>query len=178
MVELPLPVIDEIMLQYLLSGRSIRIDNCQERQGNSTEWENDIEEFLKGLSYGPFERGQNPDFGFPYNMDIKTIRSDRKAKTFSISAATAEQAESGILPYRTVVLVWRYDEDFKRGFPEDAVIIPNDTRTVLSNWSYGIQIKTGISDSLLQERGLLSRAVNGITETTDATVAKSANAPG
>lgn len=164
MIELPLSDIDSIMLQYIRSGRSVHIENCHERQGNSAEWENDIEDFLRGSFNSPFTRGQNPDFGFPYNLDVKTIRSDRAVKTFSVSAATAEQAESGILPYRTVVLIWRYDEDFQRGFPEDAVIIPKDTRSVLTNWSYGIQIKTGVSESLIREQGLLARLGGGITE--------------
>jgi len=157
-MELTLEKIRTLILEYLQSKRSIPIKNPQERQGNSKLWEKDLEEFCRAKDF-QFERSDDsaPDFGEPLNFDVKTIRVDRTTKTFTVAPLTERQAETGVLPYRMVILVWRYDEKTRRGFPMDAIVVPKEAKTVLTNWSYkGIQVKSGISDGLIRERGLLA----------------------
>lgn len=142
--------------QYINSGRSIPIKDAQDRQVNSKNWEKDIESFFVQLGYG-FARNDSecPDFTSPLNFDIKSIRSDRGTKTFSIGGLTPEQYATGTLPYRIAILVWKYEDG--RGRPVDAIIVPQDARTVLTNWSAtGIQVKSGISASLLRTHGVMS----------------------
>jgi hypothetical protein len=157
-MEIDLNEIRRLLLEYFESGRSIPIENEQERQGNSKLWEKDLCEFLHAKGY-KFDRhdSKTPDFGDPFNLDVKTLRFDRTTKTFSVAPLTAEQALTGVLPYRMVVLLWKYDPKTGRGHPVDAVLIPKEARTILTNWSYkGIQVKSGISEKLIREKGLLA----------------------
>lgn len=157
-MEIAIEEVMDIILRYLESSRSIAIKNPQERQGNSKLWEKDIAEFCRSLGY-QFERHDNktPDYGDPLNFDVKTVRVDRAAKTFTVAPLTEVEARTGVLPYRIVILIWRYDESRKRGYPLDAIVVPRETKTVLTNWSYkGIQVKSGVSDSLIREKGVLS----------------------
>ena len=56
-----------------------------------------------------------------------------------------------------VVLLSKYDQKTGRCHPVDAVLIPKEARTILTNWSYkGIQVKSGISEKLIREKGLLA----------------------
>ncbi|TAH51161.1 MAG: hypothetical protein EYC68_11525 [Chloroflexota bacterium] len=156
-MEIELKELTELVADYLQAARSIPIQNPQERQGNSKLWEKDLENYFRGRGFD-FIRNDNasPDFGEPLNVDIKTVRFDRTAKTFSVAPLTIDQAVSGVLPYRMIVLVWRYDGDTQRGYPVDALVVPKEAKTVLTNWSFkGIQVKSGVSESLLRERGIL-----------------------
>ena len=144
-------------LSYLLAAVQ-RAYIILQRQGNSKLWEKDIEKFFKGKGY-VFTRSDNdvPDFSTPLNFDVKTIRADRTTKTFTVAPLTPEQADTGILPYRMVVLVWQYDDKKSSGIPLDAVIVPKEARTVLTNWSFkGIQVKSGISAGLVKQKGILA----------------------
>jgi hypothetical protein len=157
-MEISLNEIRGLLLDYFESGRSIPIENEQERQGNSKLWEKDLCDFLHAKGY-KFERhdSKTPDFGDPFNLDVKTLRFDRTTKTFSVAPLTAEQALTGVLPYRMVVLLWKYDSKTGRGHPVDAVLVPKEAKSVLTNWSYkGIQVKSGVSDKLIREKGLLA----------------------
>src|SRR5260370_12691989 len=108
-MEISLNEIRDLLLEYFESGRSIPIENEQERQGNSKLWEKDLCEFLRGKDY-EFERhdSETPDFGDPFNLDVKTLRVDRTTKTFSVAPPTEEQASTGGLPSRIVVLLLQY----------------------------------------------------------------------
>lgn len=89
-------------------------------------------------------------------MDVKTVRFDRTAKTFSVAPLSIDEAVSGVLPYRMIVLVWKYDMDSQRGYPVDALVVPKEAKTVLTNWSFkGIQVKSGVSETLIRQRGVL-----------------------
>ena len=157
-MEISLDEIRSLLLDYFDAGRSISVENEQERQGNSKLWEKDLSEFLRGKGY-KFDRhdSKSPDFGDPFNLDVKTLRLDRTTKTFSVAPLTAEQALTGVLPYRMVVLLWKYDSTTRRGHPVDAVLVPKEARSVLTNWSYkGIQVKSGVSEKLIREKGILS----------------------
>lgn len=157
-MEINLGKIRSLLLEYFEAGRSIPIENAQERQGNSKLWEKDLCEFLHGKGY-VFERhdSKTPDFGDPFNLDVKTLRFDRTTKTFSVAPLTVKQALTGVLPYRMVILLWKYDERSKRGHPVDAVLVPKEAKSVLTNWSYkGIQVKSGVSEKLIREKGLLA----------------------
>jgi hypothetical protein len=56
-----------------------------------------------------------------------------------------------------VILIWKYDNESGRGYPVDAIIVPNEARSVLTNWSYkGIQVKSGISEKMIREKGVLA----------------------
>ena len=157
-MEINLETIRSLLLDYFEAGRSIPIENAQERQGNSKLWEKDLYEFLQGKGY-KFERSdsETPDFGDPFNLDVKTLRFDRTTKTFSVAPLTAKQALTGVLPYRMVILLWKYDQKSKRGYPVDAVLVPKEAKSVLTNWSYkGIQVKSGVSEKLIREKGLLA----------------------
>ena len=102
---------------------------------------------------------QSPDFEDPLNFDLKTVRSDRSTLTFTIAPLTERQAKTGKLPYRMVVLIWEYNFTGRYGEAVNAIVIPKKARAVLTNWSYkGIQVKSGISNELIKEKGLLSRS--------------------
>ncbi len=157
-MELNLNEIRDLLLEYFDAGRSIPIENTQERQGNSKLWEKDLYDFFRAKGY-EFERydSKTPDFGDPFNLDVKTLRFDRSTKTFSVAPLTPQEALTGVLPYRMVVLLWRYDSDTGRGHPVGAVLVPKEAKTVLTNWSYkGIQVKSGVSETLIREKGLLA----------------------
>lgn len=156
-MELPLEQIEEIVIQYLNSGRSIQVYNPQERQGNSKAWEKDFAEFCQSQGY-KFKRNDNiaPDYGAPLNLDLKTVRIDRTAKTFTVAPLTEREARTGVLTYRIVVLIWRYESDTGRGSPVDAIVVPKEAKSVLTNWSYkGIQVKSGVSEKMIREKGVL-----------------------
>ena len=56
-----------------------------------------------------------------------------------------------------VILIWKYDVQTGRGYAVDAVLVPKEAKTVLTNWSYkGIQVKSGVSEKLIREKGLLA----------------------
>jgi hypothetical protein len=157
-MEISIEDIAAAVLTYIDSGRSIVITDPQERQGNSKRWEKDFCEYLHSKGYS-FDRRDDeaPDFGPPMNLEVKTLRFDRPVKTFSIAPLTAEEAATGILPYRILILIWKYDSATSRGLPVDAVLVPHEAKTVLTNWSYkGIQVKSGISDRVIREKGLLA----------------------
>lgn len=157
-MEIDLNKLADLLFDYIQAARSIPIENPQERQGNSKLWEKDLEKFFRerGLEFTRNDN-QSPDFGDPLNLDVKAIRFDRSTKTFSVGALTLEEALSGILPYRIVVLVWKYDPNVQMGYPVDAVIVPKKAKTVLTNWSFtGIQVKSGVSESLIRQHGVLS----------------------
>ena len=158
--EIPLEKLENLILEYLLAKRTIEIENPQERQGNSKLWEKDLEEFLieQGLEFTRND-SQSPDFEAPLNFDLKTVRSDRSTLTFTVAPLTERQAKTGKLPYRIVILIWEYHSTDSYGEAVNAIVIPKKARTVLTNWSYkGIQVKSGISNELLKEKGLLSRS--------------------
>jgi hypothetical protein len=157
-MEISLDEIRDLILAYLSANRAIPVTDPQERQGNSKQWEKDLAEFCRSRGY-EFTRNDQiaPDYGEPLNFDVKTIRIDRTTKTFTVAPLTEQEALTGVLPYRIVVLIWRYDTRKKRGYPVDAIIVPKEAKTVLTNWSYkGIQVKSGVSDGLIRERGLLA----------------------
>ena len=156
--EIPLEKLENLILKYLLAKRTIQIENPQERQGNSKLWEKDLEEFLieQDLEFTRND-SQSPDFEAPLNFDLKTVRSDRDTLTFTVAPLTERQAKTGKLPYRIVILIWEYHST--GSYAVNAIVIPKKARTVLTNWSYkGIQVKSGISNELLKEKGLLSRS--------------------
>ena len=158
--EIPLKKLENLILEYLLAKRTIQIENPQERQGNSKLWEKDLEEFFIEQDF-QFARNdsQSPDFEDPLNFDLKTVRSDRSTLTFTIAPLTERQAKTGKLPYRMVVLIWEYNFTGRYGEAVNAIVIPKKARAVLTNWSYkGIQVKSGISNELIKEKGLLSRS--------------------
>lgn len=151
MHELDSQTLVEIMRQYVEAGRSVQIRG----QANSLEWEADLEAFIKDGPWGNPQRGQNPDFMHPFNFDLKSIRADRNKKSFSISGLTIEEATSGVLPYRLVILLW---EDLGGwGRPVDALVIDKHARSVLSDWSFGLQVKAGITNSIIKEMGVKGR---------------------
>ncbi len=157
-MELSLEQVGTLVRKYLDVNRSIPIRNAQERQGNSKLWEKDFAEFCRAEGF-EFQRNDSvaPDYGDPLNLDLKTVRIDRTTKTFTVAPLTEKQAETGVLPYRMVILIWRLDEQRHRGYPVDAVVVPKEARTVLTNWSYkGIQVKSGVSEAMIRERGLLA----------------------
>jgi len=157
MEEISFEELRDLISGYLHANRSIPIANPQERQGNSKLWEKDIEKYCRERGF-EFSRSDadNPDFGNPLNFDAKTIRVDRKTKTFTVAPLTEAQAQTGILSYRIVILIWRYDSKRRRGYPLEAIVVPKEAKTVLTNWSYkGIQVKSGISDGLIREKGIL-----------------------
>ncbi len=152
--------LENLILEYLLAKRSIQIEDPQERQGNSKLWEKDLAEFFieRDLEFTRND-SQSPDFERPLNFDLKTVRSDRSTLTFTVAPLTERQAKTGKLPYRIVVLIWEYNSTDRYGKAVNAVVIPKKARTVLTNWSYkGIQVKSGVSNELIQEKGLLSRS--------------------
>lgn len=156
-MEIDLNELRQLISDYLLSARSIPIHNPQERQGNSKLWEKDLENYFRGRGL-EFQRNdhKSPDFGDPLNVDIKTVRFDRTAKTFSVAPLSIDEAVTGVLPYRMIVLIWKYDAETRQGFPADALIIPKEAKSVLTNWSFkGIQVKSGVSTSLIRQRGVL-----------------------
>lgn len=158
--EIPLEKLENLILEYLLAKRTIQIENPQERQGNSKLWEKDLAEFCieQGFEFARSD-SQSPDFEDPLNFDLKTVRSDRSTLTFTVAPLTERQAKTGKLPYRMVVLIWEYNSTGRYGEAVNAIVIPKRARTVLTNWSYkGIQVKSGISNELIQEKGLLSRS--------------------
>jgi len=147
-----------LILKYLDSRRSIPISNAQERQGNSKLWEKDVAEFCHAAGY-EFKRNDavTPDYGDPLNFDLKTVRIDRTTKTFTVAPLTYKEAKTGVLKYRIVILIWRFDEQTRRGYPIDAIIVPKEARSVLTNWSFkGIQVKSGISEKMIREKGILA----------------------
>ncbi len=157
-MEISFEEIRRLLLEYFEAGRSIPIENVQERQGNSKLWEKDLYEYLRDKGYD-FQRrdSDTPDFGEPFNLDVKTLRFDRTTKTFSVAPLTEEQALTGVLPYRMVILLWKYDPQSRRGYPIDAILVPKEAKSVLTNWSYkGIQVKSGVSAKLIREKGLLA----------------------
>lgn len=157
-MEISLEELKGLVLKYLEAGRSIPISNAQERQGNSKLWEKDFAEFCRAQGY-EFQRNNavTPDYGDPLNCDLKTIRIDRSTKTFTVAPLTEKQAKTGVLPYRMVVLIWRLDEGTHRGYAVDAIVVPKRARSVLTNWSYkGIQVKSGVSETMIREKGLLA----------------------
>ena len=157
-MEITLEELKVLILKYLQSNRLIEVKNPQERQGNSKLWEKDIEEFFVQQGFR-FRRNdsESPDFEDPLNFDVKTVRIDRKTKTFTVAPLTEIQAETGVLPYRIVVLIWRYNATTGHGVPVDAIVVPKNARSVLKNWSYkGIQVKSGVSDDMIRRMGVLS----------------------
>ena len=118
MEEISFEELRDLISGYLQANRSIPIANPQERQGNSKLWEKDIEKYCRERGF-EFSRSDadNPDFGNPLNFDAKTIRVDRKTKTFTVAPLTEAQAQTGILSYRIVILIWRYDSKRRRGYP-------------------------------------------------------------
>ena len=157
-MEISLEELKGLMLKYLDSARSIPISNAQERQGNSKLWEKDVAEFFRVVGY-EFKRNDavTPDYGDPLNFDLKTVRIDRTTKTFTVAPLTYEEAKTGVLQYRIIVLIWRFDEQPHRGYPIDAIIVPKEARSVLTNWSFkGIQVKSGISEKMIREKGILA----------------------
>jgi hypothetical protein len=156
-MEIPFEELRALVIDYVQAGRSIPITNPQERQGNSKLWEKDLENYFRQRGF-EFKRNNDraPDFEEPLNLEVKTIRFDRTTKTFSVAPLTPEQAVSGVLPYRIVVLIWKYDVNTSFGFPVDALLVPKEAKTVLTNWSFkGIQVKSGVSEKLIRERGIL-----------------------
>lgn len=156
-MEIDVTELTALVADYLQAARSVPIENTQERQGNSKLWEKDLENYFRGRGFD-FKRNDNqsPDFGEPLNVDVKTIRFDRTTKTFSVAPLTVDEAVSGVLPYRMIVLIWKYDKDTQRGYPVDALVVPKEAKTVLTNWSFkGIQVKSGVSEGLIRERGVL-----------------------
>jgi len=156
-MEIDFEALTQLLVDYLRAARSIPIANPQERQGNSKLWEKDLENFFRARGFDFLRNNDtSPDFGDPLNLDVKTIRFDRSTKTFSVAPLTIDQAVSGVLPYRMVVLIWKYDPDTQKGFPVDALVVPKEAKTVLTNWSFkGIQVKSGVSESLIRQRGIL-----------------------
>ncbi len=157
-MEISLEELKRLILKYLDSGRSIPISNAQERQGNSKLWEKDVAEFCCVAGY-EFKRNDavTPDYGDPLNFDLKTVRIDRTTKTFTVAPLTYKEAKTGILRYRIAILIWRFDEQTHRGYPIDAIIVPKEARSVLTNWSFkGIQVKSGISERMIREKGILA----------------------
>lgn len=149
--ELELHTLEEIMRLYVEAKHRVQIRG----QANNFEWENDLAEFIKQGNWGNPIQGQNPDFGLPFNFDLKSVRADRATKTFSISGASVEEAMTGILPYRIVVLLW---EDLGGiGIPVDAIVISKHAKSALSSWTYGIQIKAGITNSIVEELSVSNR---------------------
>lgn len=156
-MEIDFEALTQLLVDYLRAARSIPIANPQERQGNSKLWEKDLENFFRARGFDFLRNNDtSPDFGDPLSLDVKTIRFDRSTKTFSVAPLTIDQAVSGVLPYRMVVLIWKYDPDTQKGFPVDALVVPKEAKTVLTNWSFkGIQVKSGVSESLIRQRGIL-----------------------
>ena len=157
-MEIPLEELEVLIIEYLQSSPSIEIENPQERQGNSKLWEKDLERYFLEQGF-KFRRNDSeaPDFEDPLNFDVKTVRSDRSTKTFTVAPLTEREAETGVLPYRIVILIWEYDFTSNRGTVVEGIVVPKEARSVLTNWSYkGIQVKSGISDTLIRRYGLLS----------------------
>ncbi len=155
--EIPLKKLEDLILEYLLAKRTIQIEDPQERQGNSKLWEKDLAEFFIEQDF-KFARNdsQSPDFEEPLNFDLKTVRSDRSTLTFTVAPLTERQAKTGKLPYRMIILIWEYNSTGRYGEAVNAIVVPKKARTVLTNWSYkGIQVKSGISNELIKEKGLL-----------------------
>ena len=151
--ELALHTLEEIMRLYIEAKHPVQIRG----QANSFEWENDLAAFLKRGGWGDPNQSQNPDFAAPFNFDLKAVRADRRNKTFSISGASIDEATTGILPYRIVILLW---EDLGGiGIPVDALVISRDAKDALSNWTFGIQIKAGITNSIVEELSVKNKAV-------------------
>ncbi len=136
-MEIDLGGLTALVSDYLLAARSIPIQDPQERQGNSKLYEKDLENYFRARGFD-FKRNdsESPDFGDPLNVDVKTIRFDRLTKTFSVAPLSIDEAITGVLPYRMIVLIWKYDSDNKRGYPVDALIVPKEAKTVLTNWSF------------------------------------------
>ena len=157
-MEISFEELKALILNYLAAKRSIPIQDPQERQGNSKLWEKDVEEFCRAQGY-QFQRNNSttPDYGEPLNFDVKSIRLDRTTKTFTVAPLTEKQAQTGVLPYRMVILIWKYNGRTRRGYPVDAIVVPKEAKSVLTNWSYkGIQVKSGVSEKMIREKGLLS----------------------
>jgi len=149
--------LEQIVVHYLRSNVFIQLSDSEKP---STQWETSFAQFLR-QHYGDFEKvGQNPDFGLPFNFDLKMVYGNRPkdATTFSFSGLTQEQADTGILPYRTVVLLWRINRDENRGYLYDGVVIPKDAKSVLPSWSYtGIQVKSSLSKDMCRHETLLQK---------------------
>ncbi len=156
-MEIELTELIQLITDYVQSARSISIQNPQERQGNSKLWEKDLENYLRARGF-EFKRNNDktPDFGDPLNVDVKTVRVDRTTKTFSVAPLSIDEAVTGVLPYRMIVLIWKYEKDTQNGYPVDALVIPKEAKSILTNWSFkGIQVKSGVSKALIRQRGVL-----------------------